>query len=170
MTGGASIPSDLVDYRDEQAAAEDQRQRDNWQYDQWGIPYIDPDDDKYASKLQAALTRAEWEQWKEQFLPVYQELVGRVGDPELQRQEVSRASNLVGRSFDTTRADMNRRNARYGTSMDETTRESIDTNMGLSRAASTAAARNRTRGAIEDRELALMVGGLGGLGQLREDQ
>lgn len=169
-----SVPQDHYNQQAQQAqqAQELAKKKEEWNqssYGQWGIPYIDSGSDKFASKLRAALTRQQWEDWKTQFQPVFTQLSDTIGDEQTQQADINRASAVVNRSFDAVSSDMDRRNAQYGVSPDATTQQAMDTNLGLSRAASMASARNRTRDAIENREMGLMVGGLSSIGQTQED-
>jgi len=134
-------------------------------YGQWGLSFVDPNSEHYASNLQAALTRQEWEDWKKNSLPVFMELKNSIGNKDLQSQEVGRSTDITNSAYDAIRGNQSRRNASYGMAIDPTVATANESALNRNQAMSVAAARNSTRSNIRDREMALMAGGMSSLAQ-----
>lgn len=108
----------------------------------------------------AAVHRNMWEDYKARFMPFEDALMRSVG---AHGELLDQTGRSVDQAFNVMRQEHAHRLGGYGVSMRPDEQQALDRRMGLQHAASKAGALNTTRAALQDRDLAIMGGGLGSL-------
>lgn len=133
----------------------------------YGVPEYDPlilDIDRWgddqADENRARLTRAQWWDYKNRFVPIENELIGQIGNRQVYSQSVSRALDAVDQSFDTSRDEMMRGLSRYGAAPSAQETQTLMRQSGRAEAAAKAGAANRTRTQVKNRNMQILGGSL----------
>lgn len=108
------------------------------------------------SHTAADLTRKQWQDWQTRFQPYDTRLVNLAMGKEDNQQAEARASQSVDTAFNTAQGTYSRNRSRYGLS----DTAGMSDRMALSKTAAKVGAVNQTRLATQDRDMAMMVGGL----------
>lgn len=120
--------------------------------------YYDPNSKTAAQDMRVALLRADWDDWVTRFLPIEQEIVASLGNPEVMNAEINRARSNVNRAFDrqnTQRAEFNRR---YGIEQTPQVAQHNQRTSNIMRAAALSDSANDARRQVEDREMNILAG------------
>lgn len=123
-----------------------------------GLPYVNPNDDEYATKTQANLARAQWDDYVHRFEPYERKLLDMIGNESNLTQALSGADEIAQSSFDSASRGMGMSLAKYGTAQDEKEQQATSRQMNLNRAATQAGLRNKVRTEAYDRDVELMTG------------
>ena len=125
------------------------------------LPYVSSNDKNFASKTLANIYRAEWEDYKNRFMPYEQMLKGTIDN----KQEAARLETMVrgnvNQSFGLADAQFTERFGQYGTGPSAIQQQVQNKTSALSKAAATADAVNNLRDHLKDRDSAVLAGGLG---------
>lgn len=121
------------------------------------VPTYSRGDKEYASKTMAALTRAEWEDYKTRFQPYEKKLKQLAIGGDVNTQ-IDTAKGLVDASFGQASAAMDQQLDKYGVSADQQTQQANNRSLSLSHASSLAGAENNVRLTNYDRQNELMAG------------
>ncbi len=113
--------------------------------------------------------RQQWEDYKRRFRPVEDALMDMTNDPEAESRMRGQVSQDMGQAYDSMAGQRQRRMEGYGLSVTGDQKQSLGRQNALDQAAATAGGMNTGRTAIEDRNQAAMVGGLGSLAQQRKN-
>lgn len=116
--------------------------------------------DEAASENQAALARAEYDDYKRRFVPIENELIGQLGNRSVYAENVNRATEAAGQAYGTSADEYRRGLSRYGVTASDEQVADQQRQMGLSSAASQSEAANRTRLQTKNRNMQLLGGGL----------
>ncbi|HDM8198743.1 TPA: hypothetical protein P0E36_004927 [Vibrio harveyi] len=113
--------------------------------------------DNAYSDTMAALTRAQYEDYKKRFQPIEKDLVGLAMSDKLYKKQIAR--NEANAAMNFRQADQRQASAseKYGLSDRRTDQQK--TNLANANALSLASANNNSRQAIGDLQLSLMTGG-----------
>lgn len=122
-----------------------------------GTPVYAESDDKYASKTMAALTRAEWDDYKTRFQPYELQLKDIALNGDVGGQ-VDTALGLVDASFNTAAGKLDRGLEMYGAKQDQQTQAANSRGLSLAHAAARAGAENDVRLMHHDRQTEVMAG------------
>ena len=112
---------------------------------------INPNDDEYASKLNAQLTHRQWANYQDTYLPIHDQLFRASMSHDLANEQLARTKGNVDRAYDANQAAKNTRMQRYGLS-------DVDDD-SLERAKSLAHANNSIRSYDKERRSAAVAGG-----------
>lgn len=111
-----------------------------------------------ASNTQAALARAEFEDYKARFFPLEENLIGRYNNPELRAQSQQENAAAVNTAFDTDAGVQQRRLSRYGTSLSADQQAAQTRDNQVAKVAALTDVRNLTRGAHADIDQQILSG------------
>lgn len=127
-------------------------------YQSWGTPRPAPtlgvsaNDKDYASKVNAALARKDWADYKKNFLPIHQEFKDMVMSDKLVNQQLGRVGENVDNAYNRQQQAADSRMQRMGLAQADMGRAD------MSKALSTASAENNIRTSGKDRSLAAVAG------------
>lgn len=103
----------------------------------------------------AAVTRAQYADWEQRFLPKQRELVSLATNETLAKQQLGRIDGLVGNSLRQAQAGQDNQMARIGITNQ---RDTNDNSQGLRQALITAGTKNATREHERDRQMGILTG------------
>jgi hypothetical protein len=114
----------------------------------------------FASETNAEITRNNWADYQDRYMPMHGELIGAVSGGELVNQQVGRVGETVNQNFDQANAAMNVNSSRMGLA-------SVANDDSLDRALATTHAKNSTREAGEQRNRTAITGAANSLAPAR---
>lgn len=114
--------------------------------------------DHAASNLSAALTRAQWLDWKKRFAPLGEQLAQDIHSGARLHQVLNGVNSSINKGFGQAEAANKRRLSRYGVQLTGQDKQAADTGFGLRKDAAAAAARNWARKAVEEGNRELLGG------------
>jgi hypothetical protein len=121
---------------------------------------ISSDDKNYASKTRAAITREQWEDYKERFQPYEDRLAAIYNNGGLLEGEAERIPEAVNQSFSTMRGIADRNLSRYGISPTQDQSASRDRMAGLDQVLAQVDAQNNLMATADQRKDKIMTGGI----------
>lgn len=127
-------------------------------YQQWGQPRqssvmgINPNDEDFASKVNAALARRDWADYQRKFMPIHAELKDAVMSDKLVNEQLGRVSDNVDNAYNRQQQAADSRMQRMGLAQADAGR------VDMAKALSTADAENNVRTSGKDRSLAAIAG------------
>mgnify|MGYP000615537058 CR=1 FL=1 len=150
-----SLARTVVDWRlNQQAEGELQR-----------TGLVDPNQafrgDQGASQLFGQLNRAQWRDWKQRFAPYIERLANRAQDPGAPAQAGQNASQAVGLAFDNSQQAQQMQNQGYGINMTPAQQQAQNRRNSVQKNASMVTASNEARISEQDRQQAILAGGMG---------
>lgn len=116
--------------------------------------------DEAAAENQADLARAEYDDYKRRFVPIENELINQIGNRGLYAENANRASSAVADAYAGTAGEYQRGLSRYGVTQTGEEQANQSRQMGLSMAANTAEAVNRSRANTKNRSTQVLAGGI----------
>ncbi|QPI65946.1 hypothetical protein [Vreelandella venusta] len=126
---------------------------------------IDPNQamrgDQGASQLLGQLNRAQWADWKNRFAPYVDELARVAQDNNAPGTAAANASNAVGLAFDSSQQGLAQQRQGYGISQTLQQQAAEERRTQLERSASMVSAGNEARISAQDRQQAILAGGMG---------
>jgi len=131
---------------------------------------IDPGDKNYASKIRAAIARADWNRYKQTVRPIEDRLISMYDNPQMRQSGIATARQHVERAFQGGGRAFEDRLASYGLSLSPAQKQSYDRQRNLSYGLADVNAANRANRAFDNRDMRIMTGsgqryGLQGGGQ-----
>lgn len=114
----------------------------------------------------AAVTRAQYADWEQRFLPKQRELMALATDETLAKQQLGRIDGLVGNSLRQAQAGQDNKMARMGVASNTNTN---DNSLGLRQALITAGTKNATRTHERDRQMGILTGADAGTREKLQD-
>lgn len=111
--------------------------------------------DKAAANNFAAVTRAQYADWEQRFLPKQRELMALATNETLAKQQLGRIDGLVGNSLRQAQQGQDNQMARMGVTSQQNVN---DNSQGLRQALITAGTRNATREHERDRQMGILTG------------
>ena len=117
--------------------------------------------DQGASRLFGRLNRAQWQDWKQRFAPYVQRLADRAQDPNAPQRTAMEAQDAVGLAFDNNAQTQQMQNRGYGINMTPAQRQAQERRNGVQRSAAMVSAGNQARVSEQDRQQAILAGGMG---------
>ena len=109
----------------------------------------------YASDKFASITRQQFADWQQRFLPKQQELMSLATDDSLMNAQLNRTAVSAENAVQTAQQAQTNSMARMGVA---NTTDANDNSTGMSRALAVAAAKNGTRTDAEERNLSILAG------------
>lgn len=126
---------------------------------------LDPNEafrgDQGASELLGDLSRAQWEDWKNRFSPYVDRLADVAQDSGAPAQAARNASNAMASAFDSNQQAQAQQRQGLGISQTPAQAQSQDRQQALGRTASMVSAGNQARVSAQDRQSAILAGGMG---------
>lgn len=120
---------------------------------------LNTNDPNYYKETQAALTRANWERYKERFQPLEDYLFGMVNNPQYQQQQVAQNLGSFNQSFENAQGTFDRNLGRYGLTLNGMEQQAYDRNMNLTQGLGQVEAVNRTNRYLRDQEFGIVGAG-----------
>ena len=111
-----------------------------------------------ARDTQAALARADWNDYKERYYPIEEELISRYNNKELVNNAIAENTQAVNTAYDTDEGIQQRRLSRYGVSLSADQQAALDRESQVSRVATLTDTRNLTRDTYADLDEQIMSG------------
>lgn len=111
-----------------------------------------------ARETQAALARAEWDDYKARFFPLEDDLIGRYNNEGIRNDAIAENVSAVGTAFDSNAGTQERRLSRYGTSLAPDQKAALDRDNQVSKVAAITDVKNLTRGAYADIDQQILSG------------
>ena len=109
----------------------------------------------YASDKFASITRQQFADWQQRFLPKQQELMSLATDDSLMNAQLNRTTASAENAVQTAQQAQTNSMARMGVA---NTTNANDNSTGMSQALAVAAAKNGTRADAEERNLSILAG------------
>lgn len=109
----------------------------------------------YASDTFANLTRQQYADWQQRFLPQQEKLMGLATDNSLLNAQLNRTADTALNAKNSAQDSYNAQMSRMGVS---TARNANDNSNNLNTSLAVAAAKNGTRTAAEERQLSILAG------------
>ena len=104
----------------------------------------------------AELTRSQWNDFKNRYLPVQKELFGLATNDKLLTEQLDRNKVNIDNSFASAEQSESMRLGRYGLAAEDSKQNSNNTN--LLKSLTTASVNNETRGAVDDLQNKIITG------------
>lgn len=104
----------------------------------------------------AELTRSQWNDFKNRYLPVQKELFGLATNDKLLTEQLDRNKVNIDNSFASAEQNESMRLGRYGLAAEDSKQNSNNTN--LLKSLTTASVNNETRGAVDDLQNKIITG------------
>lgn len=117
--------------------------------------------DQGASELLGQLNRAQWSDWLNRFSPYVDELASVAQDNNAPGRAATNASNAVGLAYDSSQQGLDQQRQGFGVSQTPQQQEAEQRRTSLERSAATVSAGNQARISAQDRQQAVLAGGMG---------
>lgn len=117
--------------------------------------------DQGASELLGQLNRAQWEDWKNRFAPYVDELARIALDDNAPGVAAANASNAVGLAYDNSQQGLALQRQSYGINQTPQQQAAEQRRTSVERSASMVSAGNEARISAQDRQQAILAGGMG---------
>lgn len=137
----------------------------NYAPSQASLQRVDPGQamrgDQGASQLLGQLNRAQWGDWKNRFAPYIDELARVAQDNNAPGIAATNASNAVGLAYDNSQQGLAQQRQAFGISQTPQQQAAEERRTSLERSASMVSAGNEARISAQDRQQAILAGGMG---------
>lgn len=117
--------------------------------------------DQGASNLLGKINRAQWTDWKARFAPYIDVLADLASDGAAPRESARMASTAMGQAYDTSQQGLEQRRQGLGLNLTPQQREAEERRSDLRRTGAMVSAGNQARIAAQDRQQAILAGGMG---------
>lgn len=109
-----------------------------------------------ATNTTANILRGNYNNWKETYFPVLQDMLGQTtySDPSIVGEETAKATQQVNNAYQVANTNTDNTMARYGLTADPSTKS----NSALAQVAAQVGAQNQTRQYLADRDRSIMTG------------
>ena len=128
---------------------------EDFEYDIYDVDTTNIRTGSYQAAL-ADLTRQQFEDYKNRFLPVQEELFGLATSDKLLNEQLERNGKNITTSFKQSEVAEAQRLGRYGLTPDETKQSTANT--GLLKSLTTASVNNETRESVDDLQNSILTG------------
>lgn len=115
-------------------------------------------DKNYASNTRAAISRADFERYKQQVRPIEDRLISLYDNPELRQSGIQNARSGVAKAFRNSDNAFEQRLAGYGLSLNPAQRQSYQRQQNLAYGLADVNAANRANRAFDNRDMQIMTG------------
>jgi hypothetical protein len=126
---------------------------------------VDPEQamhgDQGASKLLGQLNRAQWADWKNRFAPYVDELARVAQDSSAPGAAAANASNAMGMAYDANQQGLAMQRQGFGINLTPQQQAAEQRRTSVERSASMVSAGNEARISAQDRQNAILAGGMG---------
>ncbi|MGM0858672.1 MAG: hypothetical protein ACQEW0_16565 [Pseudomonadota bacterium] len=117
--------------------------------------------DQGASRLLGGLNRAQWADWKNRFSPYVDQLAAVAQDGDAPQAAASNASNAMGLAFDANEQAQAQDQQSFGVNLTPEQQQAQERRNNVTRSASMVSAGNQARISAQDRQSAILAGGMG---------
>ncbi|SNY95583.1 hypothetical protein [Halomonas sp. hl-4] len=117
--------------------------------------------DQGASKLLGDLNRAQWNDWKSRFSPYVDRLAAVAQDGDASQKAAANASSAMGLSFDANQQAQDQDRQSFGVNLSPQQEAAQSRRNNVQRSASMVSAGNQARISAQDRQGAILAGGMG---------
>lgn len=117
---------------------------------------LDPNSKTYASDTYAALTRQQWADYVNTFVPIENQLIQYATDPNVVNNAMSEASGNVVDAYDAQRGAINRRLRSLGVNLDPDQKRSQERSFGLSKSLADVGAQNTAAALTRQRQQSVL--------------
>jgi hypothetical protein len=117
--------------------------------------------DQGASELLGQLNRAQWNDWKNRFAPYVDELARVAQDNNAPGMAAANASNAVGMAYDNSQQGLAMQRQGFGINLTPQQQAAEQRRTSVERSASMVSAGNEARISAQDRQNAILAGGMG---------
>lgn len=117
--------------------------------------------DQGASKLLGQLNRAQWNDWRNRFSPYVDELASVAQDSSAPSTAAANASSAVGLAYDSSQQGLEQQRQGFGINQTPQQRAAEQRRTNVERSASMVSAGNQARISAQDRQDAILAGGMG---------
>lgn len=114
-----------------------------------------------ASSLLGELNRAQWDDWKNRFSPYIDQLADVAQDSGAPQRAANNASQSMGLAFDRSQQTQEQQQQSFGINLTPAQKKSQDRRQSIQRSASMVSAGNQARVSAQDRQSAILAGGMG---------
>lgn len=115
-------------------------------------------DDKYASRTFAAISRAQFDDYKQRYRPLERQLIGAFDNAADRQNLTGQATGFVNQGFANADAQFRRRSAGLGATLTPEQEQSYQRSQGLRQGLAQVQAVNSTTRQLRDRDLSLLAG------------
>jgi len=117
--------------------------------------------DQGASELLGQLNRAQWADWKNRFAPYVDELARVAQDSSAPGTAAANASNAMGMAYDANQQGLAMQRQGFGINLTPQQQAAEQRRTSVERSASMVSAGNEARISAQDRQNAILAGGMG---------
>lgn len=117
--------------------------------------------DQGASQLLGQLNRAQWNDWLNRFSPYVDELANVAQDSSAPGTAAANASSAVGLAYDNSQQGLDQQRQGYGVNQTTQQQAAEQRRTNVERSASMVSAGNEARISAQDRQDAILAGGMG---------
>lgn len=121
-----------------------------------GTLYANPGSKTAAGDTFAALTRLQWDQYLQNFVPLENEIIYQATNPQVAADAVMNARTDVANAFDVQEGVQERRLRGLGLALDEDQQRAITRQTRLSESLADVNAANMTQQRVQDRQMGLL--------------
>ena len=130
-----------------------------------GLQLVDPDQalsgDQGASELIGDLSRAQWDDYKTRYLPYIQALGDYATDSAVPGNAAQQAAGAMTSAYQNSAKAQQMQQQSYGINLSDRQQQANDRRANIQQTANTASAANLARTSAQDRQNAILGGGLG---------
>lgn len=112
--------------------------------------------DMSANQMFAEITRKQWADYVQNYIPIENQLIAYATDPSVPGQAMAKASDNVNAAFDQQQGAVQRRLASMGTSLSPDERKAYDRSSAVSRSLTDVQAQNLAGTATRERQASLL--------------
>ncbi len=120
---------------------------------------VDMGADDYAAQTNAAISRADWERYKETYQPLEDLLLSRVGNQQYNQNQISQNLNRFNQGFGSSVQGYQRNLKRYGLTLNPNEQMSFNRMVDQSKTLGQVETINRTTRDLQDQELGIIGAG-----------
>ena len=139
-----------------------------------GLFTVNPNDvwkgDNGATDLLGKVTRAQWNHYKNLYLPAIEREMATIGSADALNEQIARSERGVEAGFSNLEQSYSDKLRAYGTQLDTDQQESFSRQIAFSKDKALGDARNITRTSKYDRDMALIAGSTGNLASLSKGE
>lgn len=148
-------------YNSKSVASSAKSWADSVKAEELGVKHVDTA--QGADQIQADITRAQWEDFQERYIPVENDLLA-LASTSSANAAADDSGNYMERAFANTTGQLGRQNQGLGAPVSARTQAAMDRQTDVAKASGIATAENLTRRAVDERNLNLM-GDIIGIGK-----
>lgn len=127
-----------------------------------GLTTVDPESafkgDNGGTDLMGKITRAQWNHYKETFLPSIEKAMAEIGNEDVLNKQIARGEEAVNSQYSNAFSDAMNSSASLGANLDPDQANSLSRRLAFDKDKALGSVRNLTRQAKSDRDMQLIAG------------